>query len=154
MQFNDQITLENKKVVVHTDLNVSRKEQAALVGTHVLAESMRSMYRNKITILGRAIKPWDYVLVNDKYTDMYGFIDVERVVHHYSAQEGWVTNVIPHAVCEANPGNRTVQAAMWASRVDRVLSTLDYVSNAILIATFIPSWSSSWSFEITSDKCF
>jgi hypothetical protein len=139
MQFNDQITLENKKVVVHTDLNVSRPEQAALVGTHVLAESMRSMYRNKITILGRAIKPWDYVLVNDKYTDMYGFIDVERVVHHYSAQEGWVTNVIPHAVCEANPGNRTVQAAMWASRADRVLSTLDYVSNAILIASFVPA---------------
>ncbi len=143
MQFDDSLTLEDKKVLVHTDLNVTRKEQAALVGTNVLTEAMRSMYRNKITILGRSIKPWDYVIINDKYTDMHGLVDVERVVHHYSASDGWITNLVPHAACEANPGNRNIQAAVFASKMDRIFETTEYAFNALLILSFIPSGGSS-----------
>lgn len=143
IQFDDTISLEDKKIMVHTDLNVTRKEQAAMVATNVLAGAMRPMYRNKLTILGRNIKPWDYIYLNDKYTDMQGMLDVERVVHHYSASEGWVTNIVPHAACEANPGNRSIQAAVFASRMDRMLDTADYAFNALLILSFVPTGGAS-----------
>ena len=133
MQFDDTVTLEDKKLAVHTDLNVTRKEQAAIVATNVLTKQMRPMYRNKLCLMGRAIKPWDYIYLNDKYTDMQGMLDVERVVHHYSAKTGWTTNVVPHAVCEANPGNRQLQAAVFASKMDRIFETIDYALWATLI---------------------
>lgn len=143
MQFDDSVTLQDKKLAVHTDLNVTRKEQAAMVGTNVLTKTMRPMYRNKLTILGRPIKPWDYIYLDDKYTDMNGMLDVERVVHHYSHDKGWTTNIIPHAACEANPGNRQIQAAAFATKMDRIYDLGGYVLNAAIIATAIPSGGAS-----------
>jgi len=143
MQFDDSVTLQDKKLAVHTDLNVTRKEQAAIVGTNVLTKAMRPMYRNKLTILGRPIKPWDYIYLDDKYTDMNGMLDVERVVHHYSHDKGWTTNIIPHAACEANPGNRQIQAAVFATKMDRIYDLAGYLLNAAIIATAIPSGGAS-----------
>lgn len=139
MQFDDTITLEDKKIGVYSDLNVTRQEQAAMLATNVLVKMMRPMYRNTICILGRPIKPWDYIYLNDKYTDMLGMLDVERVIHHYDAQAGWTTKIVPHAVCEANPGNRQVQAAVFASKMDRIFEVADYAFTALMLASFIPT---------------
>ncbi|RMG69783.1 MAG: hypothetical protein D6710_08330 [Nitrospirae bacterium] len=143
LQFDDSVTLQDKKIGVHTDINVTRREQAAKVATNVLTKMMRPMYRNSITILGRHIKPWDYVYLNDKYTDMLGMLDVERVVHHYDAQTGWVTRIVPHLACEANPGNRAIQAAVIASKFDRVFDILDYALWTSAVLAAIPTGGAS-----------
>lgn len=138
LQFNDKVLLQDKKILVYTDINTSRKDQAAKVATNVLTKSMRPMYRNNIRILGRNIKPWDYIYLSDKFTDMNGVLDVERVVHHYDTNTGWTTNIIPHLVCEANPGNRAVQAAIFANRMDRIYDLVTYTTNGILAITAAP----------------
>jgi hypothetical protein len=139
MQFSPEITLQDKKVAVYTDLNVRRRDQAALVATNVLTKMMRPMYRNNLKIMGRSIKPWDYIILSDNHIDMYGIIDVERVVHHYSPEDGWCTNIVPHLVCEANPGNRYVQAALVANRVDKVQNLVDYILWGSVALTLVPA---------------
>lgn len=143
MQFDDSVVLEDKKVGVYTDLNITRTEQAAIAGTNVLTKMMRPMYRNSITILGRSMKPWDYVVLDDKYTDMKGILDVERVVHHYSASSGWTTKFVPHAICEANPGNRQIQAAVMQSRFDTIYNISENVMNVIVLLTMVPTLGAS-----------
>ena len=143
MQFDDSITLEDKKIGVYRDLNITRKEQASIAATNVLAKMMRPMYRNSITILGRIVKPWDYVYIDDKYTDMRGMVDVERVVHHYSASTGWTTRIVPHAICEANPGNRQIQAAAFESKMDTIYNASEIVLDTIVYASMIPTLGAS-----------
>jgi hypothetical protein len=138
MQFNPDISLQDKKVAVYTDLNASRRDQCAMLATNVLTKMMRPMYRNNLKVIGRPIKPWDHILLDDKYVDMYGPLDVERVIHHYSVEDGWCTNIIPHAVCEANPNNKHVQAAIFNSKIDRINNIADYVMWGTVIATLFP----------------
>jgi hypothetical protein len=139
MQFNPTVAFENKKISVYTDLNISRQDQACKVATNWLAKRMRPMYRGNLMLTGRAMKPWDRLILNDKYTEMYGPLEVERVVHHFSAQTGWVTNIIPHAVVDANPGNKFVQDAIFANRMDQIFDLVDTLTWAITIAMAIPT---------------
>jgi hypothetical protein len=138
-QFNDSLSLENKKLGVYTDLNVTRKDQAAKVATNVMAKYLRPMYRNNILVTGRAMKPWDHVYLDDKYVDMLGGVEIERVVHHYSASTGWVTNIVPHAIVEANPGNSAVQQAVISNMFDNIYNALDVFLWGITILTALPT---------------
>jgi len=135
LQFNDSITYKDKKVAIHTDLNCARKESAAKVATNVLTKLIRPMYRNNLLVLGRNIKPWDHIYLNDKYTDMRGMLDVERIVHHYDVSKGWVTNIVPHAVCEANPGSRVIQDAIFADKMDFIYDVVDFMFDAFIVIT-------------------
>ena len=137
LQFSPELTLLDKKVAVYTDLNAFRREQCATIATNVLTKTMRPMYRNTICILGRPIKPWDQIQLNDQYTDMKGPIEVERVIHHYNSTDGWITKVVPHAWCEANPGNRYVQAALINNKIDKINNLVDYLQWAIVISTLL-----------------
>jgi hypothetical protein len=143
MQFNDQVSLANKRVAVYTDPSITRPDQAAKVATNVLTKMMRPMYRNNLLLTGRAIKPWDCIHLKDKYTDMSGPLDVERVVHHYNATTGWTTNIIPHAYCEANPGNKYVQAAVFANRMNKIMDIVDWTINVITVMTALPTLGAS-----------
>ena len=95
------------------------------------------MYRNTLCILGRPIKPWDLIQLQDEFVDMKGPIDVERVIHHYNPTDGWITKIVPHAWCEANPGNRYVQAAIMNNRTDKTNNLIDYAQWAIVVASFL-----------------
>ena len=139
MQFDPTIAFENKKISVYTDMNCSRVDQAGKIATNWLAKRMRPMYRGNVLLTGRAIKPWDLMILNDKYTEMYGPLEVERVVHHFNNKVGWVTNIIPHAVCNANPGNKIVQEAIFANRMDQIFDTIDLATWAITIGLAIPT---------------
>ena len=138
MQFNPEVTLKDKKIAVYTDLNCSREDQCAKVATSILTKAMRPMYRNNILITGRRIKPWDTVQINDRFNEMTGPVEVERVVHHYSAETGWVTNLIPHAICQANSQNSFVQTAIQINKFNKAFNIVDTVLNALLITSIIP----------------
>lgn len=142
-QFNDSLSLENKKLTVYTDLNARRRDQAAKIATNVMAKSLRPMYRNNLLLLGRSIKPWDQIHLDDKYQQMWGPIEVERVVHHYSVKTGWLTNIVPHAVVEANPGNSAVQRSVIANKFDKIYNIVDYTMWGIVILTAIPTLGAS-----------
>lgn len=132
-QFNDWISFSNKKIGVYTDININRGDQAAKVASNVLAAYMRPMYRNNLLLLGRSIKPWDHLFIDDKYVDMLGMVEVERVVHHYSVNQGWLTNVVPHLIAEANPSSGMLQRSIIANKFDNIFNAIDMALWATVI---------------------
>lgn len=138
MQFNSNVSLQEKKITVYTDLNCQCRDQCAKVASNILSKSMRPMYRNNLLIIGRVIKPWDIIYLKDDFVDMWGPVEVERVVHHYSVNTGWVTNIIPHAVCDANPGNKYVQTAIFNNKIDKIFNAADLALWILTLATGVP----------------
>jgi hypothetical protein len=137
LQFHPGLTLANKKVKICTELNCQSEELAAKLACTHLADGIRKMYRGTLVLRGRNIKPHDRIVLNDRYTKMLGPIEVESVVHHWNPDDGWVTNIVPQAVCDANPGAAIIQTAILEQTYGTVFSTIDFVSDAVLLGTII-----------------
>jgi hypothetical protein len=61
-----------------------------------LSRCLKDLYQGEIVITGEpAMKPYDQVFVFDSYNDMFGPIEVEQVVHIFSAETGFVTVITP-----------------------------------------------------------
>lgn len=74
-----------------------------VVGFSRLAQGLRFMYRGQLVCRGRPeIKPWDVTYVYDHYNHIYGPVEIERVTHHFSAETGFVTTVVPHMLAIPN----------------------------------------------------
>ena len=91
-----------------------------------LWEEMRKMYSGHLTILGDPdIKPYDFVMVSDYFTEMFGPIEVEQVTHHFSQDTGFVTTIVPNLVCYVNNslqmGSVTVASAYMDNISERIL---------------------------------
>jgi endonuclease YncB( thermonuclease family) len=72
---------------------------AKRVALYHLRESIKDIYGGEIIILGDAsIRPFDLIYLGDVYTGMYGICEVERVVHHFNAEMGFVTSITPNAL--------------------------------------------------------
>jgi len=139
LQFHPGLTLANKKLKIFTELNCQSNELAAKLACTHLADGIRRMYRGTLMLIGRNMKPHDRIIINDEYTKMTGPLEVESVVHHWSIDAGWVTNIGPQAVCDANPGAAILQTAAMEDTFNKVFKTIDWVSDAITIAIIVAS---------------
>jgi hypothetical protein len=137
LQFHPGITLANKKVKLFTELNCISDELSAKLACNNLADGIRKMYRGTILIRGRNIKPYDRVILNDTYTGMKGPFEVESVIHHFSASKGWVCNIVPEAVCDANPGAAIIQTAIMEANFERWMNVAGVAYNALLLGTVL-----------------
>jgi hypothetical protein len=64
---------------------------------------VKDMYRGEIIITGNPrVRPWDIGILTDSYNDMTGPVEVEQVVHTFSHETGFITEVKPSAVAIAN----------------------------------------------------
>jgi murein DD-endopeptidase MepM/ murein hydrolase activator NlpD len=83
--------------------NCYGREQAKRFSQALLWKSMKKGYRGSFTISGNPeIKPHDICYVYDTYTDMHGPIEVEQVIHRFSHQTGFVTEIIPMMCVHTN----------------------------------------------------
>jgi len=137
LQYHPGLTLSNKKIQVFTELNCQSPDLAAKLACNRLAEGIKKMYRGNLLLLGKHIKPHDRIILADKYTKMKGPVEVESVIHHWNAEQGWITNITPAAVCDANPGAGILHTAILETTYQAVYNTLDYVSDILTWATVI-----------------
>jgi hypothetical protein len=137
LQFHPGLTLANKKIKVFTELNVQTPDLAAKLACHHLAEGIKKMYRGNLSLLGKHIKPHDRIILADAYTKMVGPVEVESVVHHWNVNQGWVTNVLPNAICESNPASSVLHTAVMESTYQSVFNVLEFVSDVLTYATVI-----------------
>lgn len=137
LQFHPGLTLSNKKVQVFTELNCQSKDLAAKLACTRLAEGIKKMYRGSLLMLGKNIKPHDRIILADEYTKMSGPVEVESVVHHWNAEQGWITNITPCAVCDANPGASVLQVAAMEATFQAVYNGLEFISDAMTYALII-----------------
>lgn len=83
--------------------NIIGRKAAMRYGMSSLLYGLRKMYRGELLILGNArIKPWDVCILLDDYNDMHGPIEVEQVVHMFSYETGFLTEIKPNALVFAN----------------------------------------------------
>ena len=78
-------------------------QSAMRYGQGALLHTMRDMYRGEIVLLGNPrIRPWDVGILSDSYNDMVGPIEIEQVVHQFSHETGYITEIKPSAFVVAN----------------------------------------------------
>lgn len=137
LQFNPALTLSNKKIKVFTELNCQNPDLAAKLACGHLAEGIRKMYRGNLLLMGKNIKPHDRIILADAYTKMSGPVEVESVVHHWNVDDGYITNISPNAVCDANPGAAILQTAVLETTYQAIFNVTEFVSDALTWATII-----------------
>jgi len=85
-----------KKVRLVTEINAEETEKARQCVWSNLAEALRPMYRGELILRGNPrIKPHDIIWINDPYENIFGPIEVERVLTNFSSETGYTTTVIP-----------------------------------------------------------
>lgn len=68
-----------------------------------LMKELRDVYRGELTVIGNPdIKPYDCVTIFDDYSDIMGTIEVEQVVHKFSQDTGFITEITPDLFVTAN----------------------------------------------------
>ena len=131
LQFHPGLSIANKKMRTFTELNCSSEPLASKLACNRLAEGLRRMYTGTLTIRGRHIKPYDRIVLDDTYTGMKGVLEVESVVHHFNPEIGWVSNITPNAVCDANPGAAAIQTALLEATYRARMNTVDWVFTGV-----------------------
>lgn len=86
------------------------------VALYHLRESLKDIYTGEITILGNAdIRPHDLVYIADVYERMYGLVEVEQIIHHFTPESGFVTAITPNALVTVNdPVKWTFLSWIWS----------------------------------------
>jgi hypothetical protein len=146
LQFHPGLTLRNKKLRVFTELNCQSNELAAKLACTHLADGLRRMYRGSLLTLGRIIKPHDRIILEDSYNQMGGPLEVESVIHHWGMDTGWVTDISPQAVCDANPGAAILETAALEDMFAKVFKAIDYASDAITLLFIISTFGAGTPF--------
>ena len=70
--------------------------RAQPMATSMLMWQLRDIYDGEITILGDPhIRPYDVCFINDLYNDIHGPVEVGQVVHTFSEETGFITQIKP-----------------------------------------------------------
>ncbi len=71
--------------------------------TALLMRELKEVYRGELTIIGNPeVKPYDIVYIFDDYSDIMGPVEVEQVVHRFSQDTGFITEITPDLFVTAN----------------------------------------------------
>ncbi len=94
--------------------NCQTKQMAKNYALALLANQLREAYKGEITIIGNPnIKPHDIVYVFDDYSDLVGPVEVEQVIHKFSQETGFITEITPSMFVTTNEWfNMTASDAM------------------------------------------
>lgn len=77
-------------------LNAKSKGMAKTYGRAKLAHEAKEMYKGSLTIMGSPhIRPYDVIMLNDTYNNMYGPIEVEEIHHIFSPETGYISVIYP-----------------------------------------------------------
>jgi len=69
----------------------------------LLKEGVEKLYGGTLIIKGNPkIEPYDKVYVFDEIHKMYGWIQVETVIHKFDSEMGFTTHIVPNMVCDVN----------------------------------------------------
>lgn len=91
--------IKRQTLVYHNANKNVVKDMPFRYATSALCKSLSNVYSGKIVILGRkAIRPHDIVFVFDHYNSIYGPVKVGEIVHRFSYDTGWITEIHPKMI--------------------------------------------------------
>lgn len=135
--FHPKLKLEEKKLQVTMEPNARSPQEAARVFFSRMADAIRPMYRGNLVMWGRSVRPYDVVMIGDSYNEMRGPVEVERVVHHFTAETGWTTTVVPHAVVHVNNGPSLFMTSVLQRFLQGLETGLDVAGWALLVLSVL-----------------
>lgn len=96
-------------------LNSSDQLSARRVALYHLKKGLQGIYNGELTIVGDSdIRPFDMVYIGDVYERMYGFVEVDRVIHHFTPENGFVTSITPNPIVTINdPLRWSMMSYLW-----------------------------------------
>lgn len=72
------------------------QRSAERVGISTLLHGWQQQYQGEILLFGSpGIRPHDYIMVNDVFSDMYGLSICREVIHSFNSSSGYTTSVTP-----------------------------------------------------------
>ncbi len=78
-------------------------EMAKQYSVSLLFNSLKEAYKGSIVIIGSPkVKPYDVCYLFDEYTDMFGPVEVEQVIHRFSQATGFITEITPDLMVHVN----------------------------------------------------
>jgi len=96
LKLDNALPTEDTRVRVGEFVNVNNENMARRYALSLLARDAKDIYKGDIIGIGDAsIKPYDTIFIVDDYSDMVGPIDVEQVVHTFTRESGFLTEVTP-----------------------------------------------------------
>ena len=132
LMVNENIQPNEKKVRLITELNIDQSIGAELAAYSNLAEALRPMYRGELILRGNErIKPHDIIWINDPYENTFGPIEAERVITHFGPDTGYITTVVPHAICI--PQSRSSWIDCMVCGQLNALKSLGWIGGATLL---------------------
>lgn len=93
---DDSIQEHHVRRGIESWINCTTGDLARRYSSQLLANSLKRTYKGELILLGKPhLKPYDILWIHDSYSDMAGPIEIDEVVHSFSAETGFVTEVVP-----------------------------------------------------------
>jgi hypothetical protein len=90
-----------RKFAVIDWTNDERLSQQYALG--LLKEGVERLYGGTLILRGNSkIEPYDKIYICDKVSKMYGWVQVETVIHKFDSEMGFTTHIVPNMVCKIN----------------------------------------------------
>lgn len=103
------------------------EEAARRVGISNLLYGWQQQYQGQILITGNpGIKPHDYIMIYDTFSEMYGIAIVREVIHSFSINTGFTTAIVPGMI-----GFNTDENSGMIQTCQNLLSVLNCFSQYI-----------------------
>lgn len=103
----------------------SDADLAAQYAVGLLKEGVEKLYGGSIVLRGNyKIEPYDRVFICDKVNQMYGWIQVETVIHKFDSTNGYTTHIVPNMVCSVNSDAYTTTAHILRRQVSKYASEM------------------------------
>jgi murein DD-endopeptidase MepM/ murein hydrolase activator NlpD len=100
-------------------------EMAKRYTVSLLWWALKEGYKGNIITIGNPkIKPFDICYLFDEYSDMFGPIEVESVVHKFSQQNGFVTEITPDMILHVNQAATMSTSDAMGLMVEHGLKTM------------------------------
>ena len=135
--FNYKVAKENRKLGVVAELNANTANQKGYVLMTNMGKLIQPMYRGKLLVVGRVIKPYDVVYIRDGFNDMKGYFEVAAVTQMFSVETGWITEIEPHALVRVNNATSELQMIAMNGWLRAGSAVAKGVNNVLDILTII-----------------
>lgn len=118
------------------------EKMAYIAGGQILRDYAKDMYKGDLIVIGDpTIKPYDTMSISDNIFQMSGICGVKTVIHHFSHETGFVTNITPDCLAVVDDP-LYINHIMWKSQFShnttmKLLGAINF-SLALYAITRIP----------------
>jgi endonuclease YncB( thermonuclease family) len=94
------------------------KQMANAYALGFLKEGVGKMYGGTLSIRGNSkVEPHDKVYICDSVNKMFGWIEVETVIHKLDMNTGFTTHIVPNMVCSINDDAYTTTSQLFRKKM-------------------------------------